>query len=157
MITQQRLKELLRYYPEAGNLVWIQSRGTQKEGSLAGTVNKGYLLIKIDGKKYAAHRLAFLYQTGSIPGCDVDHIDGNKLNNSWVNLREATRQQNAQNAKVNILNAIGVKGVRCLKDTKRYQVRICNKSYGCYDDLELAEFVAQEVRRKLHGEYARHV
>ena len=54
--------------------------------------------IGINGKVYRAHRLIFLYHHGYLPG-EIDHIDGNKLNNNINNLRESTHQQNHMNRK----------------------------------------------------------
>jgi hypothetical protein len=43
-----------------------------------------------------AHQLAFLYMTGSIP-IEIDHANGDRADNRWANLREATRKQNNGN------------------------------------------------------------
>jgi hypothetical protein len=53
----------------------------------------------VDGYKSYAHRLAFLYMTGSLPPADVDHVNGVRNDNRWSNLRLATRSQNMWNVK----------------------------------------------------------
>lgn len=156
MLTQKRLQELLLYYPNTGKFYWINSRGTKKAYTEAGCLNKGYVYIKIDRVRYGAHRLAFLYMEGVFPEQGVDHKLGIKNDNRWSMLRVATRSQNAANSGTRPNNVLGVKNVTQLKDTKKYQVIVRNRSYGCYDDLELADLVATEVRDKVFGAYARH-
>lgn len=61
-------------------------------------LRKGYLYISLRNKKFNIHRLvaiAFIPNPGNLP--EVDHIDGNKLNNNANNLKWATRQQNELN------------------------------------------------------------
>jgi len=97
MLTQSRLKELLNYDPETGIFTWVANRQKVTIGDVAGTINKGYRAIRIDGKQYKAHRLTFLYMTGNFPKEHTDHIDGDKLNNRWANLRGCTHAENHQN------------------------------------------------------------
>ena len=81
-------------------------------GKEAGTKVVGdYRYVKIDGSMYAVHRLAFLLMNGSFPDNEVDHINGNKSDNSWSNLRVCNRIQQNQNIKVKNTSASGIKGV----------------------------------------------
>lgn len=155
MLTQKKLHELLTYDPNHGVFYWNTSAGCQKKLAEAGCVNQ-YLYIKIEGKRYPAHRLAFLYQLGdSFPHYDIDHKNGVKTDNRWLNLRLATRKQNTGNAKLREDNALGHKNIKQLFDTKKYQVRVCGKSYGCYSTLADAMTVADIARKEVFGEYAR--
>ena len=89
----------LSYDPETGIFTRRVLRGGQKPGTIAGTLHwKGYIYIRLGNKKYYAHRLAFLYMTGSIPE-QIDHIDCVRHNNRWSNLRAADGFLNAQNRK----------------------------------------------------------
>ena len=96
-LTAERLRKLLHYDQQTG---LFSHRGTAiRPGfSKIGSVNNvGYVYIGIDYNKYAAHRLAWLHVYGSWPGGQIDHIDGNKLNNSLANLRDVSRSTNLHN------------------------------------------------------------
>lgn len=91
-LTAGRLKELLTYDPETGVFIWRGWRsGSAVAGSVAGSLHSdGYVCIKIGRCLYRAHRLAFLYMTGSRPIGQVDHINMNRADNRWCNLRETS-------------------------------------------------------------------
>jgi hypothetical protein len=99
MLTQQVLKSMLRYEEADGNFYWIVKRKGTRINKCAGSIQKhaGYLQIRIQGITYYAHRLAVLWMTGSFPQETVDHLDGNRLNNSWKNLRICPLRDNLQN------------------------------------------------------------
>ena len=114
-ITQQELKRVLHYDPETGIFKWIVNAGAKgrgRAGDVAGTNDQGYIKIIIAGKKYRAHRLAFLYMNGNFPKNAVDHIDGNRGNNKWTNLREATVTDNNRNMRLYRRNVTGLHGVQ---------------------------------------------
>lgn len=155
MLTQKKLREILKYNPDTGEFSWNITAGSRRHGSKAGCVNH-YIYIKIDKVKYPAHRLAYLYQTGGqFNDLDIDHINGIKTDNRWGNLRLAKRYQNAGNAKLRYDNELSLKNIRQLKDTGKYQVRVSGKSYGSYLDLNMAISVAESARKKVFQEYAR--
>jgi len=118
-LTQSRLKELLHYDPETGIFYWKKKRpGGVLIGDVAGhKEDRGYIRIKVDNRRYLAHRLAFLYIEGYFPENEVDHIDGHPSNNKWENLREVSHSCNIRNCKIQSNNSSGVKGVRY---NKRY-------------------------------------
>lgn len=72
---------------------------------------KFYLKISVNSEDYKAHRLAWVFITGSWPNKLIDHVDGDRLNNKAINLREATDWQNSTNAKRRKDNKSGVTGV----------------------------------------------
>lgn len=93
------LHSILSYDMETGVFVWkVNHAPRAKIGNIAGYDNgAGYKKISWGGKKYFAHRLAFLYVTGAIPKV-VDHINRNPSDNSWKNLRACRGQvQNGAN------------------------------------------------------------
>jgi hypothetical protein len=99
MLTQGRLKKLLHYDCNTGIFTWKVSRGRVRPGVKAGSLDKdGYLRIRVDKKTYMAHRIAFLYVNGVLPTDEVDHIDLNRKNNKFSNLRQCTSVQNKRNS-----------------------------------------------------------
>lgn len=123
------LKQCLRYDHVTGDLVWIKrprshfksdrlqnSWNGQWSGKQAGTVNRNsdtlcYRMIKLNNSIYPAHRLAWIYHHGAAPDGEIDHIDGDGLNNSITNLRVVTKTENSKNTKITVKNKYGVMGV----------------------------------------------
>ena len=159
MLTQARLKELLSYDPDTGIFTRLAYAGPAKPGDVAGGLNHGYVVIRVGGQQYLAHRLAFLYMTGSLPSEDTDHINGNKSDNRWSNLRLATRSQNQANKKLNSYNTSGINGVCWSSSHKRWGVRVskagCRHFLGYYKDKDVAISIAREAAKRLHGEFYR--
>ncbi len=99
MITQKYLKEILIYDKETGDFFWRKKMGKMLPLTKAGTVNvvHKYVCIGINGKKYRAHRLAWIYETGEHPKQEIDHINGIRWDNRFCNLRDVSPGQNQQN------------------------------------------------------------
>ena len=95
------VKELLRV-DDAGNLFWLKDVAKNvKAGSQAGQISSlGYRTVTIQGKAYKAHRLVWVLAYGVWPEGMLDHIDGDKANNTPANLRTATAVTNGQNRKL---------------------------------------------------------
>ena len=117
----------------------------------------GYSYVTWKRKHYAVHRVVFLLTQGWLPDC-VDHIDNNPNNNRSENLRAATRLQNQHNRRTNTKSKTGIKNVSPHqgKWQVRFSIRGKTKHIGCFDDIDLAELVACEMRSLLHKEFARH-
>jgi len=126
-LTQERLKEVLSYDPETGVFVRkiTANNNKAKKGDLAGHLNKiGYLEMKVDGKRYYAHRLAWLYVNGYFPELNIDHINRKRNDNRIKNLREASQQCNVRNAKMKSSNKSGITGVCWYKPSKKWKAQI---------------------------------
>jgi len=157
VITQERLIELLRYNSCTGDFVRIkQISNAHPCGGKVGSYSEGYLRISIDGKSYLAHRLAWLYMTGKWPENEIDHININRRDNRWCNLRRATHGQNQQNQKG--WGASGIKGVHWRACDSKWCARIGTngrKFLGYFHTKEAAHAAYVEAAKRLHGEFAR--
>ena len=98
MLSRAQLIKLLDYNPVNGDWTWkVDMNYNARMGEKAGFIsNTGYHCIRIKGQDYAAHRLAWLYVHGDWPKHQIDHIDGNKLNNRISNLRDVTFSYSAR-------------------------------------------------------------
>jgi hypothetical protein len=158
MISQLELLELFEY--KDGELYWKKNYFKNLVGKVAGYDNKnGYKKVVIKHKHYFVHRLIFLINHGYMPKL-IDHINGNSLDNSIENLREATSSENAVNVKLKKTNTSGFKNVTFNKVSNKWVVYVkVNKKakyFGQYGDLELADLVATEARNKYHKQFANH-
>lgn len=155
MLTAERLKELIKYEPDTGNFVWAKGRPGASKGAIAGWTDvNNYRSVKIDREVYLQHRLAFFYVQGKWPVCEMDHKDGDRTNNKWSNLREATRTQNAVNRKA----TAGLKGAEKQPNGKWVARIRYNKKrlYLGMFDTELQAHKAYVLKaQELHGEFAR--
>jgi len=158
-LTQEYLHELFEY--KDGHLYYKQITGRRsKIGEKVGFLAKtGYFSTSIKKQSYLIHRLIFLMFYGYLPK-QVDHINNNRADNTIENLRESTNTQNQHNTKIRKDNASGFKGVYWHKRMNKWAVSVSvNKKrlyFGCFEDIELAEFVAIEARNKYHGKFAKH-
>ena len=153
-LTAERLRELLHYDPQTGDFTWHVERYKVRRGDIAGYKNtSGYLVIGVDRFLYRAHRLAWLYMTGTWPANDIDHKDGTKLNNAFDNLRDVTKSMNSQNThKANNDSLCGLLGVGKQGPSWRAQIRVDGKNIrlGHFKTPELAHQAYLQVKRVLH-------
>lgn len=160
LVSLERLKALLRYDPETGRWFWaIDRHHLRKKGDAAGCMDcAGYIIIKVDKTNFYTHRLAWLYMTGEWPRHQIDHIDRNRSNNRWSNLREATKAQNGANSRKPKNNTSGYKGVSWHKSDKKWHAQICSNgehvNLGMYDSKEEAYAVYVKAAKALHGGFA---
>jgi hypothetical protein len=157
-LTSERLRELLFYNPETGVFTWRVDRQRSRAGTTAGSVmNTGYVRIVIDQQKFFAHRLAFLYMEGSFPEVQVDHIDHDRKNNQWTNLRKATRTENLRNRTIQANNTSGIKGVSRRSKSTKWTAQIVAKgrtiNLGTFETIEEATKVYRKAGRELHGDF----
>ncbi len=164
MITQERLKDILSYDPEVGEFRWLFNRGPNaRYGAVAGSVchhthRISYRYIRIDGRLYLAHRLAWLFVHGRWPMAQIDHVDGDGLNNRISNLREATVAENARNRRAPVTNTSGFKGVSWVAKHRHWRARIWidgrNRSLGCFADPAKAHAAYAAAVKAAHGDFA---
>lgn len=96
-ITLEQANEFFSYNPDTGEFFWKVARGKSKVGKPVGTLCNGYAICTIFRKNLKLHRLAWFMTNGSWPNGQIDHIDGNKLNNRISNLRDVSMSVNMQN------------------------------------------------------------
>jgi len=120
-------------------------------------MKNGYISIGVDGTRYLAHRLAWLWMTGRWPQKYVDHKNFTVSDNRWINLREANDMQNSRHRRVRFDNRSGVKGVGFHKETGKWRASIVvNKkkiSLGLFHDKFVAGEVYQKAAAKYFGEF----
>lgn len=160
MLTQARLKELLHYDPETGVFTWRRNYGRVRKGTRAGYQEPcGRIQIRVDGRLYRAHRLAWLYKRGEWPRRQIDHRDGDHSNNRWKNLRSANNAQNQWNAGRSKNNSSGRKGVHRRNQTGRWRAFIGldnrQKYLGDFDTFEEAAAARLAAEKQHHGVFRR--
>lgn len=127
-LTQKKIKDVFSYNPETGGLI-RQKVGNRKYNSLLGMPVsskhvKGYLIAGVCGKRHLVHRLIWMYMTGKWPE-QIDHINGNKADNRWANLRDVNNIGNSRNSKVYSTNTSGATGVYWDKKREVWEAKIC--------------------------------
>lgn len=137
ILTQERLKQLIDYDPDTGVFTWKgPSRFSGEESNCYNVY--GYKVIGVDGKRYQASRLAWLYMEGYWPEHEIDHINRDPSDNRWCNLRHTSKQCNVRNRGVNKNNTSGVTGVSRNSRNGRWYVEILDKNVGSYKNLDQA-------------------
>ena len=157
-MTHEELLRAFHYNPDTGVFTNISRRANCVHlGTIAGFVNsKGYRVIKYRQLAYRAHRLAIFYMTGEWPPEQVDHINGKRDDNCFVNLRCADACINTQNLKGPPRNSTsGLLGAHRGGWKKRRWVAAISvegrRMYlGIYQTPEEAHRVYMEAKRKLH-------
>jgi hypothetical protein len=156
MISREEVLRVLDYDEFTGVFTWKVSRGRGKVGSEAGCVSdcgtgKFYRRICVSGKLYHAHRLAWLIINGMFPENEIDHVDGNGLNNKYSNLRSVTHSENAKNKRKHITNTSGVVGVSWYKSGAKWQASIRFngklKHLGLFESFDDAVIVRKEAEK----------
>ena len=149
VITQDLLRELFEYNSETGQVFrkTTNAKGGGKKGDSVGSLTEsGYLRTSISGKRHQVHRLIWCWVTGEWPkeGMIVDHINGDRSDNRWENLRLCTASQNAYNRKTPRRNKSGFTGV--YKDARngKFLVKAGGEHLGSFDTIN--EAVAARVR-----------
>lgn len=155
------IKDYLKYDGESGDFTWIKSRSGVSVGGLAGTkisngCGKTYVVIGFSGKRYVAHHLAWLFTYGAMPPNQVDHIDGNGINNSISNLRLVTDLENKKNIRLSSKNTSGFVGVHYHSGTKKWRATICVNRKIIHLGLYKEKRDAIKARENANKEYGFH-
>lgn len=155
MITKEALDSVLRFDPNSGEFFWIHSRGRVKAGDRAGLVGTGgYIMIRVLGKTYAAHRLAWLTTYGNFPPNFLDHINRNPCDNRICNLRNVTQQENLFNKGWMTNNSSGTVGIRFRPEYNKWYsaIGVSGKQVhlGSFETEEGAKVAYQKAKLHYH-------
>ena len=156
-------KEILQqfFYYKEGKLYNKITRNSRSQiDQESGNVSSyGYRLVMLDKKAYRVHRLIFMMHYGYMPK-EIDHIDGNTLNNRIENLRECSSSENKYNTKLRSDNKSGIKGVCWNKRANSWQAYLNSngkRTYiGYFKDIQKAKNAVKSYRIEQHNEFARH-
>jgi len=156
-LTADRLRQVLNYDPVTGTFTWAQGMGARAPaGSQAGCRsgrNSPWLVIRIDGVKYYAHRLAWLHIHGEWPVGVIDHVNGNPADNRIANLRDVPQRVNCENKRAPLANnQVGFLGVS--PHGQKFAANICahgeSKYLGRFECAEEAHKAYVHAKRALH-------
>ena len=166
--TQAELRTWFNYDPATGLLTRLVSVGRRRAGSRPGSLRimrqpsgniYKYRSIVVRGVDYREHRLIWLYMTGEWPELEIDHINGDSIDNRWCNLRQATSQQNKHNTGLPRSNTSGAKGIYWCPKRQRWIARLRRPDGSKFwRQCKLKEDAAQAYRREAtrwFGEFAR--
>lgn len=161
-ISADKARELFSYDPATGTVTRRTSRTSGggfyfNAGDLAGSLtSKGYWQVTVDRRSYGWHQLAWLITHGSWPVGQIDHINGDRLDNRITNLREVTAAMNAQNIHyARIDSKTGVLGVSWKSNCKKYvaQIQVNGRVLylGLFDNTDAAHAAYLRVKRESHA------
>jgi HNH endonuclease/AP2 domain len=133
--------------------------GCWKAGEVAGSIDRyGHRLIWIDGVRYKAHRLAWLYMRNAWPR-EIDHKNAIGDDNRWENLRVSSHTQNIANSRISRNNKAGHKGVSWAKRRHKWLAQIHPNRRGIFlgyfDTPEAAALAYATAACALWGPFAR--
>lgn len=154
-ISQAELIEQLDYNPLTGAFAWKRHYLKSYIGKYTHeTTIYGYHQIRFNGKRYFAHRLAWLFVHGRFPAHHIDHINGDRCDNRIANLRECTDGENSQNRKMQRNNASGYIGVGWHKLRKKWRASITVDTQhihiGLFETKELAYEAYKRAKELYH-------
>lgn len=162
---QGYIRKRLDYNPKTGILTWTSNirYSNRMKGQRAGSNDKHYrkIGIKYKGKiqKLLEHRLIWIWMTGEKPPRQIDHVNGNKKDNRWENLRSATHSCNRCNIPVYSSNKLQLKNIHYSIKDGRYNVVVSKndtKLIGYCQKLDEAKEIAKVFRNFLHKDFANH-
>lgn len=170
------LRQLIDYNPDTGMMIWRErpvslfNAAVNKSAEAdCLTWNKrfagkpamqqlngdGYQGGNILGSDVRAHRLIWALVTGAWPKHQIDHINGDKADNSWSNLREVNNQTNCKNQKLRETNTSGHNGVFWMKSANKWAAKVGREYLGVFPDKESAISARLEAN-SLNGYTKRH-
>lgn len=153
----EALRASLHYDSETGVFTRKVAASHARVGDVAGTVHKkrGYVEFWVLGELVKAHRVAVLWMTGAPPLGQVDHINGDRSDNRWSNLRVVDNKTNSENrTRANKNNQTGLLGVKWHASKGKFESRIrCDgklKYLGIFETAQQAHDAYLSAKRSHH-------
>jgi hypothetical protein len=155
MISIETLREKYSYNPETGEIrnrkLGFAIRNRRKN------CNTFYQYLEIGDSRVYAHRAVWAMHYGEWPKGQIDHRDGDGMNNRIDNLRDATHAQNQRNQRLHVKNKTGVRGVSFHTPTKKWQASIWDGNgkrvfIGRFETIEAAAAARKEAELKYWAE-----
>ena len=172
--TIEYLRQCLDYDPDTGAIYWTKKRPrshfktnqsfnswhTIHAGALIDSKDSfGYLRLNLRGKLIKAHRAAYALYYGQWPEGEIDHIDGNRSNNSIYNLRVVTHHENGKNQRIPKHNSSGFVGVCWHKKASKWRAQVVINDrqihLGLFDSM-LDAVAARKRAEKNHNFHFNH-
>jgi hypothetical protein len=156
-LSAEQVRSLLDYDPDSGNLFWkVDRSGNARKGDIAGShscVNgrDGYIRVQINGSRYLAHRIIWLWVTGAFPSEQIDHINLVKNDNRLSNLRQASCSENGINRLPT--DRVLPRGVYPLN--RKFIARIAHIHIGLFKSPEEAAEAYDIAARSIYGDFYR--
>lgn len=153
-LSADQARALLDYDKDTGTLTWrVHTRNTRIGGIAGSPSSNGYVQIQVCNHNYRAHVLAWLLMTGEWPKHQIDHINGNRSDNRWANLRAATQSQNSINSPPRGPLPKGV----TITPSNRFDAKLWIggkwKCLGKFDTIEDAEIAYLRAAKEYQGEF----
>lgn len=167
-ICRSAILSVLTYDADSGVLTWLPilgqpQRNARFAGRPAGTIHKTsdgkrYIAVSVGRERYLAHRVVWTILHGPIPdGMQIDHINGDGLDNRAANLRLVTESGNQRNTRRSRKNTTGYVGVR-RADTKGPSYQAYSSAGGKFRHLGVRPTPAEayELRRAFERSFGFH-
>lgn len=165
-LSPEQVRNLLDLNVETGEMRWTAAASQGRIANrVAGSFHaNGYQQIKMGKRNYLGHRVVWAIVHGEWPSKNIDHIDGNRANNSVANLRLVTKRQNMQNLAVTgtksasgLMGAVHVPG--SIRRRERWEARIrvngVQKHLGLFKTPEEAHAAYMSAKAQFHPYFLR--
>lgn len=150
------IRDYLDYDPDTGEFTWIKPKKGIRKDKRAGRVDRnGYRTICFDYKHYLAHRLAWWFIYEEWPDGNLDHVNGDKLDNRIENLRIASVKQNGGNLVKYADSSSKYKGVGWHSRDKKWRAYISNRHIGYFPSEDEAALAYDKEAKREYGEFAK--
>ena len=166
-LSVEALRDIFVYHPDTGVVTWRFGIPSRKKSetwtpNTAGEkvhINRSgrYARIWFNKQGYYVHRIAFAYMVGHWP-LMVDHVNQDKQDNRWSNLRECTTVENSHNRRSGKYGACGIR--KCTKPNTKNPYRVCivvngnEINLGRFPTADLATAARRDAEKKYFGEFA---